>query len=263
MKKPGSRQRLPEKGGRPVKTDIHVHLIPPSLAAQAGTPAVEPEALEAQCRRSGGAERAVIQGWPFRDMEDCRTQNQAALQARRARPDFFRCFCVVSPAAGEAALAEAESCLDAGCSGVGELDPVRQGFSLENPVFQKLCALCEERGRVLCLHMDMSVGREGGGGTVLPADCLRLIEAHPNLRLLLPHYGGGLPFYALMPEVARKLENVWFDAAPDGFALLPRAADCARLCLGANRLLFGSHRPGPVFDAGPCWDLPEEWEGML
>lgn len=245
-----------------MKTDIHVHLIPPSLADQAGTPAVGPETLEAQCR-SGGTEQAVIQGWPFRNLEDCRIQNQTTLHAVCACPDFFRGFCTVNPAAGEAALAEAAACLDAGCSGVGELDPGRQGFALEDPVFQTLCALCEERGRVLCLHMDMTVGRDGGGDPILPAAYLRLIEARPNLKLLLPHYGGGLPFYALMPEVAQKLGNVWFDAAPDGCALLPHGADCTRLCLGENRLLFGSHRPGPVFDAGPCWDLPEEWEGML
>lgn len=245
-----------------MKTDIHVHLIPPALSPGADVPALGPEALETLCR-SGGAERAVIQGWPFRRLEDCQVQNRAILQAIRTRPDFFRGFCTTAPGAGAAALEETAACLDAGCSGIGELDPARQGFSLEDPDFLKLCALCEDRGRVLCLHTDMTVGREGGGAAVQPTDCLRLIEARPGLRLLLPHYGGGLPFYALMPEVARKLKNVWFDAAPEGCILPPQAADCARLCLGADRLLFGSHLPGPVFDAGPCWELPEEWEGIL
>ena len=85
-----------------MKTDIHVHLIPPELASGADAPVLGPEALEARCR-SGGAERAVIQGWPFRSLEDCRVQNQAILQALRTRPDFFRGFCAAAPGAGAAA----------------------------------------------------------------------------------------------------------------------------------------------------------------
>lgn len=243
-----------------MRVDMHVHLIPASLAAESGFPPQTPEELWTACR-AGGAELAVIQGWPFRDMAACRAQNLETLAALRQYPERFRGFAAVTPAAGEAALREAEACLDAGFSGVGELDPVRQGFSLEDAAFRKLCDLCEERGRPLCLHIDVSVGGEGNGP--LPAAYLRLIERHPNLRLLLPHYGGGLPFYALMPEVAKQLGNVWFDAAPEDCALPPRAAACTRLCLGADRLVYGSHLPGAVRTEERCWDLPAEWEEWL
>lgn len=241
-----------------MKADLHVHFIPAELEDKAGIPVQTAEALWDKCCRSG-AERAAIQGWPFQELADCIIQNRTVLRVIQTYPERFWGFCTVSPNAGEAALEEAGACLDSGFSGVGELDPVRQGFSLDHPVFQKLCRLCEERGRLLCLHVKMGLGENEGA---LPADCLRLIEAHPDLHLLLPHYGGGLPFYALMPEVSKKLGNVWFDTAPEDCALLPGAADCTRLCLGEDRLVYGSHLPGPVYDMGSCWDLPEKWREL-
>ena len=244
-----------------MKVDMHVHLIPAGLERRGGPEALAPQALWDRCGRSG-AERAVIQGWPFRAGEDCETQNRAVLAAMEAVQDRFFGFCAVSPADGAAAVAAAGAWLDRGFSGVGELDPARQGFSIEDPAFRDLCCLCEERGCPLCLRVEMGVGRRTDGGP-LAADCLRLIEAHPGLVLLLPHYGGGLPFYALMPEVARLLGNVWFDTAPEDCALLPGAEDCTRLCLGSDHLVYGSHLPGPVWETKACLDLPEEWKELL
>ncbi len=44
-----------------------------------------------------------------------------------------------------------------------------------------------------------------------------LILSFPKLTILLAHWGGGLPFYELMPEVAKAMANVYYDTAASPF----------------------------------------------
>jgi predicted TIM-barrel fold metal-dependent hydrolase len=40
-----------------------------------------------------------------------------------------------------------------------------------------------------------------------------LATRYPENALILAHWGGGLPFYELMPEVRKALSNVYYDTA--------------------------------------------------
>jgi predicted TIM-barrel fold metal-dependent hydrolase len=66
---------------------------------------------------------------------------------------------------------------------------------------------------------------------------------HPALRMIAAHLGGGLPFYAHMPEVKVAIENIYFDTAA---CELLYDEDCiARVVdlVGKSRVLFGSDYP--------------------
>ena len=54
------------------------------------------------------------------------------------------------------------------------------------------------------------------------------------------HWGGGLPFYALMPEVSASLENVYFDTAASPLLYEARIFEAATALVGAERILLGS-----------------------
>ena len=209
----------------------------------------------------------LTSSWPFRTQALCEEQNRIVEDALAALPGKALGFCVVLPAAGEAALQEAARCLDRGFAGIGELDPWGQGFALDDPWFQRLCDLCEERQRLMCLYTSFGVGEAYPGKSgLLPNAVLQLAASRPNLMLLLPHYGGGLPFYAMMPEVAKTLKNTWFDTAPDSQPLRARAAACAAQCLANGHLLYGSGIPlsgATAWDGTECTELPAEWEGLV
>jgi len=42
------------------------------------------------------------------------------------------------------------------------------------------------------------------------------------LKIVCAHWGGGLPFYALMPEVGKSFTNVFFDTAATVFLYQPQ-----------------------------------------
>ena len=68
-------------------------------------------------------------------------------------------------------------------------------------------------------------------------------ERFPDVRWVFAHWGGGLPFYALMPEVKEALANVYFDSAVSPFLYDARVFDVAARVLGAGQILFGSDFP--------------------
>ena len=52
-----------------------------------------------------------------------------------------------------------------------------------------------------------------GKGAHGPEQAYRLAQRHPEATLVLAHWGGGLPFYELMPEARETLRNVYYDTA--------------------------------------------------
>jgi uncharacterized protein len=72
---------------------------------------------------------------------------------------------------------------------------------------------------------------------------LHLATSFPDLKLICGHWGGGLPFYELMPEVRAATRNVWYDTAASPYLYDPRIYAAAKLLVGAEKLLFGSDYP--------------------
>ena len=56
----------------------------------------------------------------------------------------------------------------------------------------------------------------------------------------MAHFGGGLPFYALMPEVKESLRNVYFDSAASPYLYTRDVFTVAASLVSAERILLGS-----------------------
>ena len=96
----------------------------------------------------------------------------------------------------------------------------------------------------LLTHASEPVGHDyPGKGSVTPDVLYRFIRAFPDLSVVCAHWGGGLPFYALMPEVKQALGNVFFDTAASPFLYHPDIYNHAIELIGAERVLFGSDFP--------------------
>ena len=193
---------------------------------------------------AAGVTQAVMCGWPWADPGLCREHNDYFATAARESRGRLSWLASISPAAADAAK-EAARCLDLGAAGIGELNADAQGFDLTDP--GALAAVGEVLigvGRPLLLHASEPVGHlYPGKGTATPNRLLRFLEAHPDLEVVLAHWGGGLPFYELMPEVAIATRNVWYDSAASSYLYRPAVFRAVLDIVGAERVMWASDHP--------------------
>lgn len=191
-----------------------------------------------------GVTQAVMCGWPWRDPAHCREHNDYLAEASHSSGGRLAWLAIVNPVAPGAA-AEVERCLGLGASGIGELNADAQGFSLQDSrALTDVTAVLRERGRPVMLHASEPLGhRYPGKGTATPDRLLEFVAAYPDLQIVLAHWGGGLPFYELMPEVASLTGNVHYDTAASTYLYRPAVFRAVLDIVGPDRVLWGSDHP--------------------
>ncbi len=204
---------------------------------------VTPEDLIASMDEAG-IQMSIVCGWPWKDMGLCREHNQFLSEVRREFPDRIAWLAIVNPASTDAP-AEIERAVALGAVGVGELNADAQGFSWERPgELANVMDTCRQAEIPVLMHCSEPVGHAyPGKGTATPEKILRFLEVNPELRVVAAHWGGGLPFYELMPEVARLTANVVYDSAAStylyGFDVFP----VVERLIGDGRVMFGTDFP--------------------
>jgi len=99
-------------------------------------------------------------------------------------------------------------------------------------------------GKPLMVHCSEPVGHAyPGKGRNTPEKVYAFALAHPDLKVVTAHWGGGLPFYYLMPELGPSLPNLYFDSAATEFLYDPRVFASVSGLAGPQRMLFGSDFP--------------------
>lgn len=245
-------------------TDFHTHIFPEWLErerarwverdATFGALFADPKARLATAEDliaamdEDGVERAVTMGMGWTDIGLARACNDYIVESARARPDRLIGFGSVNPAWGDAAAREAERCARLGLRGIGELHPDTQGFDLSDAdTMRPILEVAEEYGLVITTHSSEPVGHTyPGKGRTTPDTLMRFIEnarAYPNVKVVCAHWGGGLPFYALMPEVREALANVWFDTAASPFLYDAGVFRTVAGLVGEEKILPGSDFP--------------------
>lgn len=241
--------------------DAHVHVYPPSfrerreeiarrdatfreLYSNAAAALASADDLLAAMDEAGvDAAVAVGIGWADRDV--AREANDYLAECVARGGGRLLAFGSVNPAWGDDALIEVERCAAAGLAGVGELHPDTQGFGIDDgSVMGPLMATARRLGMPVLTHASEPVGHSyPGKGTVTPGKLLRFIKAFPGQTVIAAHWGGGLPFYALMPEVKAALADTYFDTAASPFLYTPDIFEAAAKAVGAERVLFGTDFP--------------------
>lgn len=108
-----------------------------------------------------------------------------------------------------------------------------------------------QHGLTLLVHSSEEVGHgyAGKGGGYTPGALWALLagQAGENrpVSVIAAHWGGGFPFFALMPEVRELLESgrLVFDTAASSLLYEPRVFASAIELVGAERVLWGSDFP--------------------
>jgi predicted TIM-barrel fold metal-dependent hydrolase len=192
-----------------------------------------------------GVDISVILNYGWLTHELCVETNDYILESIARYPKRLIGFGAVPPNPGQAARAEIERCARGGIKGVGELRPDMcfPDFARKESM-EPLVAVLRQHRLILLTHASEPVGHiYAGKGHATPAMLYSFITNFPDLPVVCAHWGGGLPFYALMPEVKKALQNVYFDTAASPFLYRPQIYDHVSQLVGADRILFGSDYP--------------------
>ena len=241
--------------------DFHTHIFPPWVKEHRGK-YVESDTCFATLYASPHARMATAEeliasmdengvdvsvalniGWTTHEL--CVATNDYILEAITRYPKRLVGFCAIQPNSPDAALTEIERCARGGAKGIGEIRPDKTSSYINNDgIMKPLIETIIKHNLILLTHASEPVGHQyPGKGQATPDVLYPFITAHPSLTLVCAHWGGGLPFYALMPEVKQAMGNVFFDTAASPFLYRPQIYQQVAQLVGAEKILFGSDYP--------------------
>jgi predicted TIM-barrel fold metal-dependent hydrolase len=241
--------------------DFHTHILPPSFKRQRNILFKRDATFKAlfsdpkakistaseliRAMNQDGVDVAVVMGYGWTDPDVAHEANDYLLDSADRFKGRIIPFCSVHPGWGEDALREVEHCVAGGAKGIGELHPTSQKINIsKDRRLGPLMRLAAKHNLPVVVHGSEPVGHAyAGKGDTYPRELLAFIERFPHNTIVGAHWGGGLPFYALMPEVGKALANAYFDTATSPFIYKASVFPAMARAAGTDRVLFGSDFP--------------------
>lgn len=241
--------------------DFHTHIFPADIRDNRekffhSEPAFKLLYQSAKSRLIGAAElltamdenavdKSVIFGFPWRNPAVFKLHNDYIMATVQKYSDRFIGLACFEPG-GKKTVAEAERCLAAGSSGIGELAFYQTGIDeLAMERLAPIMDMCAKRDLPVLIHTNEPVGHAYHGKTQITlAQIYRLINRFVENKIVLAHWGGGLFFFGLMKrEVKESLRNVYFDTAASPFLYDAEIYKIAEKIIGIDKIIFGSDFP--------------------
>ena len=241
--------------------DFHTHVLPPQIKADrrrcvendpafAAIYSVEKAEIATaddliESMDSDGVDVSLIVNYSWTTHELCVETNDYVLESIARYPGRLFGFCAISSCTDDTSLREIERCAAAGARGIGELRPDLQSFGFTNSYSTKAFAeILQKHDLMVLTHASEPVGHQyPGKGKATPDMLCKFIENLGDIRVICGHWGGGLPFYSLMPEIDHTLKNVYYDTAVSPFLYRPDIYQHVANLVGADKILFGSDYP--------------------
>lgn len=243
-----------------MKIDFHVHVTPPDIIKDwrkvaenepyfrllSESPVNKFATAEDVVRElnDSDVDKAVIFGFGFKDMGLCKYANDYVADAVKKFPDKLIGYMTLVPSSDEISK-EMDRCMDMGLTGIGELMPYGQGFDIaDSKEMSNLANSCIERDLPVIIHTNEAVGHHYCGKTDTTAvKASALAHNYPDLKVIFAHWGGGLLFYELMPEIRKQNKNVYYDTAASPFLYDKKIFKVASDIGILDKILFGSDYP--------------------
>ncbi|UCG10136.1 MAG: amidohydrolase [Dehalococcoidia bacterium] len=205
-------------------------------------------------------------GWTTHEL--CVETNDYILESIARYPKRLIGFGSVQPNSFDAAVAEIERCAQGGMRGIGEIRPDMQLFDLNDEIMLPVIETMRKHKLILLTHASEPVGHHyPGKGAITPEMLYPFITAFPDVTIICAHWGGGLPFYALMPEVKKAMKNVFFDTAASPYLYSPEIYPQVIQLVSADKILFGSDYPllaqGRLLKEINSLDLAQETKSLI
>lgn len=243
--------------------DSHVHLFPPEIyknwdryaqkdswfayLTRKGEAWADAEEAMA-CADEAGVEGLVMQGWYWNDPGLQQMHNDYMAECLKKYPDRLKAFISVNPKLytdKDQMFHEIDMYRRRGFSGIGELGPGGNQYDLNDSGFIDLLEYAQQYKMPVCIHCGEPVGRDypGRDRTSL-APIPELVKKYMDVKFILAHLGGGLPFYEMLrgygPE---RFKNVYYDTAANPLIYDIRSLKTVVGIVGPDRLLYGSDFP--------------------
>lgn len=192
-----------------------------------------------------GIDVSVIMGMGWSDLGIAKEFNDYVIESIQKYPTRLFGFASINPVWGRESSQEIERCFKSGLVGVGELHPDSQFFDLgDNKIMDPIMEVVNSCNLIVNTHSSEPVGHSyPGKGKTRPESLWNFINSYPTAKIICSHWGGGLPFYSLMPEVNKTFSNVYFDTAASPFLYSSEVFEVVENLVGANKILFGSDYP--------------------
>ncbi len=240
--------------------DFHVHIFSPE-AIEAGErhfddPAfallyASPKSRMVEARGllsmmdAAGIDRAVSMAFPWRNHEYLARENRYLSEAALISAGRIIPFMALPYPCGEDMDGHVRELKALGAAGIGEVAFYAEGFGAEQEEYcARLFDAAAKADLPVCLHVNEPVGHRYDGkydpclGRLQP-----LLGEHRDTKVVLSHWGGGLLFYELMPEVRGSLEHVYYDTAASPYIYNDEIYRRAGDIVGSGKVLFGSDYP--------------------
>jgi predicted TIM-barrel fold metal-dependent hydrolase len=192
-----------------------------------------------------GIERSVICGFPWSQPALCSLQNQYLMESASRYPNRLIVFVSLLFSNPDWSEKELDRAVKGGARGVGEIAFYRDEMTSQDIHSMKgILAQMERQGIPLLLHTNETIGHPYPGKGRTPLERFyEMILSCPTLPIILAHWGGGFPFYELMPEVAKVMANVYYDTAASPFLYSKKIYAIAREIVGVEKIFFGTDFP--------------------
>ena len=246
---------------QPPVIDVHTHIVPPEVRAKrehfrqadlwfrrlytnrayALADADDLLTSMTQC----GLDASVAFGFAWRDPGLCRTNNDYVLERAAGSGGRIIPFCVVPPENLDFAAGEIARCRNMGAVGVGEIFPEGQAWNLvDGEKTRAFVDIAREFGMAITLHTSEPIGHTyAGKDRTALRELWSVVEASQgDIPIILAHWGGGLAFYELMPEIHEYAQNVFYDSSASHLLYDQRVYELMT-SLAPGRVLFGSDYP--------------------
>ena len=238
--------------------DFHTHIFPPDiqrhrerycardpwfdkLYSNPGTRIATAEDLIAEMDESG-VEVSVTFSFGWTDTGLIEETNNYVIDVMRRYPKRIYGMAVLQPRAGAQAVRELDRCARAGMIGLGELMPHGQGYKLSDiELLMPIMEVVREHQLIVLSHCSEPIGHiYPGKGDVTLQDVVTFLTEFPDVPFVAAHWGGGLPFYCLMPEIQQITANVWYDTAATAYLYRNTIVPVVAELVGVERILFAS-----------------------
>jgi uncharacterized protein len=240
--------------------DAHTHIVPPEMKldrekyfsdplfrllydSRKAKLATAEDLIESMDRDGIDFSLVLNIGWSSSEL--CTYTNNYIREATERYPKRLAGFGTVFPGEPEKATKEIDRCSAIGLRGIGEMRLDRQLISPENHHrLEELIGPIIKHNMILLLHCSEPIGHQySGKGDTTPDIIYQLVQRFPDLSLICAHWGGGLPFYTLMPEVKKSVSKILFDTAASPFIYSAEIYQQVIALTGAGSILFGTDYP--------------------
>jgi predicted TIM-barrel fold metal-dependent hydrolase len=195
---------------------------------------------------TAGIEKTVLLGWYWEHAVNCRTHNEAIANWITHAPDRFIGFAAIHPAAD--VTEQLQHAADLGLQGVGELHSGVQKFNAQSPGWLELAHFCQSHNWPVNLHVTEAAGRTHPDAVSTPLQSIcDLAASAPELKIILAHWGGGLPLLESNPYLQKILKNVSYDCSASPLLYQPEIFRRVIDCVGSHKVCFGSDYPLRLF----------------